>query len=230
MSADIPDKIPDKIQARTALVTGGAVRVGRAIVERLRREGWRVAVHYHGSDPGEVGGVALQADVSIPEQVQRLCAEAIAALGGLDLLVNSAAIFGTAGWAGWERFRRINLEAPVLASLACAHALKARQGSIVNLVDTDLNRPGHLAYNVSKAALVAATRSLALDLAPDVRVNAIAPGAILPPTTGGPVNTSRIPLGHIGHPDDVAAAVLYLANAPFVTGQVLPVDGGRSLG
>jgi pteridine reductase len=226
-----------------ALVTGAAKRLGRAIALGLHGAGYRVAVHYRSSRTEAeetarmLGGAPLvQGDQAIePERIVR---EAARALGGLSLLVCSAAEFEK---VPSERLERSQFEAMLAANLvgpfylmqAALPHLRAARGSIVNLLDvcgTAQVWKGYAHYAASKAGLATLTRLLALEWAPEVRVNGVAPGAVLPPEGTDPERLAkRIPLGRIGTPEDVARAVLFLAQAPFVTGEVLSVDGGRSL-
>jgi pteridine reductase len=244
-------------------VTGGAVRVGRAIVQRLVDAGYRVWIHCHASIDharllaDELGAAALGpvvADLGDASARARLCAtvaDAAGPAGGrLDLLVCSAATFERGAVLDrtdddLERVLRTNLVAPLSLARALAPALRVREGAIVNIGDVAGVSPwrGYLDHCTSKAALHFATRALALELAP-VRVNAVAPGTVLwpddehhaegsDPSRPSPVRTAivdRIPLGRIGTPQDVADAVVFLARAPFVSGTVLAVDGGRLAG
>jgi pteridine reductase len=225
--------------------------VGAAIAVALGRAGMHVAVHYHGSASGAVatcqaitaaGGRALpiQADLRDEAEVSRLAGQALSGLGGLDLLVPSAASYETAGLAGvsagsFQSEMALNVLAPMLLVRELSAALRASGGSVVFI--TCISRmtplPAHLTYQLSKAALHQAMRALALELAPQVRVNAVAPGTVLPPEGLRLEEVAelveRIPLGRIGGADTVAEAVLHLARSPFVTGTELAVDGGRSL-
>lgn len=241
-----------KLQDRTALVTGAGVRVGRAIAEGLAREGMRLLVHYHSSAAEaeavvrgirERGGeaVALGADLSRPAEVRRLAEEAEAAFGGVDVLVNSASVFPAQGLLEttaeiWERAHAVNLRAPFFLSQALGARMRERgEGAIVNIADLAGMQAwsGYAAHGVSKAGLVHLTRVAARELAPEVRVNAVAPGTVLPPEEMPDEEVRRlerrIPLGRIGSPADVVEAVLYLLRADFVTGEVLRVDGGRAV-
>ena len=226
-----------------ALVTGAAKRLGRAIALGLHGAGYRVAVHYRSSRAEAeetarmLGGAPLvQGDQAVePERIVR---EAARALGGLSLLVCSAAEFEKVPSEQLERSRfeamlAANLVGPFYLMQAALPHLRAARGSIVNLLDvcgTAQVWKGYAHYAASKAGLATLTRLLALEWAPEVRVNGVAPGAVLPPDGTDPERLAkRIPLGRIGTPEDVARAVLFLAQAPFVTGEVLSVDGGRSL-
>ncbi len=223
-----------------ALVTGAGVRVGNAIARSLARAGWRVAAHYRAHPPRGFDA-ALAADLAQPDGPAALSAAFRGAFGRLDLLVNSAAAFDALSLeetdaAAFDSQMDLNARAPLLLARALAPMLRRSRGSIVNIADIGgglVPWRGHAAYAASKAALVAVTGCLALELAPDVRVNAIAPGTVLWPAAYSAARrrtlARRIPLGRPGTPEDVAAAVRYLADAAFVTGAVLPVDGGRHL-
>jgi pteridine reductase len=235
------------LAGRTALVTGAARRLGRAIAEDLARAGARVAVHYHQS-AGEAADVvasirahggtaeAFAADLADGAAVVSL-AEAV---GPVDVLVNNASVFfptplATLGEADWDRILAVNLKAPFLLARTLGRAMQARgAGKIVNLADSTADRPapGYLPYGVSKAALVALTRGLARELAPAVQVNCVAPGPVLEPIDGSPTAAiiRRTPLGRLGSAADVVAAVRFVIDgSDFVTGSTVVVDGGRAL-
>jgi pteridine reductase len=236
----------------TALVTGGAVRVGRAISLALARAGYDVAIHHHSSTheaaalADEIGALGrgaslIRADLADAAAADRI-AEAVArAHAGLDVLVNSAATFERRRFAeiaaaDWDRVMAVNVRAPFLLSQRLAPLLeRSGGGSIVNIADLSAFQawPSYVHHGVSKAALVHLTRTLARALAPAVRVNAIAPGTVLPPedTVHDDDGTADRRLTRAaGSPDDVARALLYLLDSPFVTGEVLVVDGGRMWG
>lgn len=239
-------------ERRAVLVTGGGVRVGRAISLQFARRGFDVAVHYRSSrdaaeaTAGEVRALgvactALQADLAVEGGPEGLVREAVAALSGLDVVVNSAAAFEQVAADDldrrrWDAMLAANLSGPFFLSRAAHPHLRARRGAIVNLVDlngtTQVWR-GYAHYAAAKAGLAALTRQLALEWAPDVRVNAVAPGTVLFPEAMPEDERARvvrrIPLGRSGIPEDVARAVVFLATEPFVTGQILAVDGGRSV-
>jgi pteridine reductase len=240
-----------KIAGRVALITGAGVRVGRAIALGLAEQGADIIVHYNASaaEAEDVAAsirslgrraVALPADLSDIEQVVALFPRATEALGTVDILVNSASIFqrGTLDSTtveDWDRHLDINLRAPFFLSQAFRAQLPAgMRGHIVNIADWRAVRPGtqYVAYTLSKSALVTLTLSLALGLAPDIQVNALAPGAILPPPEDDGYFqrlAERLPLRHTGKPQDVVDAVLYLLRSDFVTGEVLYVTGGEHL-
>jgi len=237
---------------RVALVTGGAVRLGRAIALGLAEAGYDLLISYHGS--------AAEAALVVEEvaRLQRRCeavgvdlADASAAdvlvdsvrsaYGRLDLLVNSAATFDPTPLLEvdadrWDATMAVNLRAPHLLVRAASDLLQESGGSVVNLTDLAAYQAwtGHPHHAVSKAGLDHLTRVQARVLAPRVRVNAVAPGAVLPPEDWSEERVEALakaaPLQRIGAPSDVVSAVLYLAGAPYVTGQTLIVDGGRVLG
>jgi pteridine reductase len=226
--------------APVALVTGAGVRVGSAIARDLARHGWRVAGHYRTHPPRGLAA-ALQADLAVPDGPARLAAAFRERFDRLDLLVNAAAAFDAAPLeetdaALFDAQMDLNARAPLLLAKALLPLLRRSGGSVVNVADVGgglVPWRRYAAYAASKAALVRLTECLALELAPAVRVNAVAPGTVLFPESYPPSRrralVERIPLGREGTPADVAAAVRYLAGAPFVTGAVLPVDGGRHL-
>jgi pteridine reductase len=228
------------VAARVALVTGAGVRVGNAIARDLARHGWEVAAHYRTHRPRGFAA-ALQADLARPDGPASLAAAFRARFRRLDLLVNGAAAFDALAVeetdaAAFDAQMDLNARAPLLLVKALLPLLRRSRGSVVNVADVGgglVPWRGFAAYAASKAALVRLTECLALDLAPAVRVNAVAPGTVLWPEAYPAALrrrlVARIPLGRAGEPGDVAEAVRYLAGAPFVTGAVLPVDGGRHL-
>ena len=237
---------------RVALVTGGAVRVGRAISLGLAEAGYDLVVHYRSSaGPAEdlselvqgLGRRCLLAagDLADPETPTRVVDVARAGYGRLDLVVNSAASFDgrplhEVDALAWDEVMNLNARAPHLVVRAGEDLLRAQRGAVVNVVDLSAYQAWteHPIHSVSKAALAHLTRVQARALAPDVRVNAVAPGAVLPPDDYAEGRwdalRNKTPLKRLGSPEDVVRAVLFLAGAPFVTGQVLAVDGGRLLG
>lgn len=237
---------------KTVLVTGAGIRLGHAIALRLGQAGARVAVHHHESrkaatkfvaklhDKG-IESAAFSADFCDPKGPANLMSRVKSWSGELDVLVNSAAIFGKEAFAdvklkALDRMWALNFRAPYLLSQAALPLLKRRRGLIVNILDVAAFSAwsGYSAYGPTKAALAMLTRCLALELAPDVRVCGIAPGTVLFPDDYDAAMRSRvianIPMGREGTPNDVANALLYLATAPYVTGAVIPVDGGRLAG
>ena len=238
------------------LVTGGARRVGAAIVRAAHAAGARVVVHCNRScgaadalladlEAARPGSTAVvQGDLLDLARLPGLVEEAAARFGRLDALVNNASSFHATpleelGAGAWDDLVGTNLRAPLFLSKAAAPHLRRARGAIVNIVDIHAERPlaGFLAYSVAKSGLAGLTRALALELAPEVRVNGVSPGAILWPEDGEafpPAERERItvqtPLRRTGTAEDIAGAVKYLVfDAPFVTGQVLAVDGGRSI-
>jgi len=242
------------IPGKTALVTGAAARIGAAIATALRDRGCDLVLHYNSNRAGaeevaaglnEVrpGSVELlQADLSTPAGVDRLARGVRSACGRLDVLVNNASRFyptpvgESLAWQ-WEDLLNSNLRGPWFLVQALLAELQASGGSIVNILDVHAERPmrGHAVYCISKAGLAMMTRALARELGPAVRVNGVSPGAILWPENEPTVAEQqsilgRTALGRLGEPADIASAVTYLAlDAPYVTGQILAVDGGRSL-
>lgn len=240
------------VAGRVALVTGGARRLGRAFVEALADAGMDVAIH-HGSSPGDAASLvdhlrtqrvrtrAWQSDLRDISAPAALIADVVAHFGRLDLLVNSAAVMEAGGIddttsEAWDRVMALNLRAPFLLAQATAPHLRASQGAIINIADLSGLEPwpNYVAHSVSKAGVVMLTKILAKALAPDVRVNAIAPGTVLLPDDYDDARrrflAETTPLARLGLPGDAVEALMYLAaHADFVTGQVLVVDGGRVL-
>lgn len=237
-----------------ALITGAARRVGAVIARTLHAAGYDLALHYrHSVDEARAlaeelqasrarSVLPVQADLADPAAPASSIESVVAHYGRLDALVNNASAFfptpvGDATQAQWETLFASNARAPFFLSQAALPALREARGSIVNLVDIYAERPlaAHPLYCMAKAALAAMTRSLALDLAPEIRVNGVAPGAVMWPNDGKPYDDqqamlARTPLKRAGTPEDVAATVLWLLrDAPFVTGQIIRVDGGRTL-
>ena len=241
------------MHGKVVLITGGGKRVGAAICRRLHVAGANLMLHYR-SSAGEArllqaelnhqraNSVALiQADLLDVAKLPSLVEQTLQTFGRLDGLVNNASSFfqtpvGEITVAGWNDLLGTNVQAPLFLSQAAAPALRKAQGSIVNITDIHAERPlkNYVVYSIAKAALVGLTRSLARELAPEVRVNAVAPGPILWPDDEAfnEVSRQRIishtPLRREGRPDDIAAAVKFLlADALYVTGDTLNVDGGR---
>lgn len=242
------------LENNVALVTGAARRVGAAIASHLHAAGALVAVHYRGSaeqadtlvthlnDARPGSAAAFQADLLDTASIPQFVADVLGWQGRLDILVNNASTFyptplGEITETHWDDLLGSNLKAPLFLSQAAAPALRESRGVIVNIVDIHARRPlrDHLVYGAAKAGLAMLTRSLAKDLAPEVRVNGVAPGAILWPESDMSEATKssilrQVPLERAGEPDDIAGCVLYLArDASYVTGQIIAVDGGRSI-
>lgn len=244
----------DSLAGKAALVTGGARRVGAAIARRLHAAGAAVLIHYRDSEADAVrlaselnaarpkSAAKVKAELLAPVAPRALVGAALDSFGRLDVLVNNASSFfpvavGAMEASHWEELIGSNLRAPLFIAQQAAPELAKNEGSIVNVVDIHAERPlkGYALYSIAKAGLAAMTRSLALELAPRVRVNGVAPGAIAWPEDGQFPDEERArilattPLARIGAPEDVARAVHFLACAPYVTGQILAVDGGRSI-
>jgi len=239
----------------TALVTGGARRIGAAICDVLHDAGMKIAIHYRNSSEDAERVAArlnaaransaqiFQADLIEKDAPAMLVNAVVDWSGGLDALVNNASTFyptplGTIDEQAWSDLMGSNLKAPLFLSQAAAEHLQRAHGSIVNIIDIHASRPlrDHHVYGAAKAGLAMLTRSLAKDLAPGVRVNGISPGAIAWPENGMPDRIKetivrQIPLGRAGDPRDIAGAVLFfLRDATYATGQIVAIDGGRSIG
>ncbi len=239
------------LHGKAALVTGGARRLGRAIALALGRAGVRVAIHYHASagaaedvlaELRAMGAAcaAISGDLSRTADCERVVDETLERWGGLDLLVNNAGIWGptpvgSVTEAQWDELLNTNLRSMFFVAQRSAAALRAARGAIINIADVGVDRPwqNHTPYLISKGGVVTLTRALAKDLAPEVRVNAIAPGPVLLPDDWSAERHEQVArstlLRRVGSPDDIAGAVLYLAQAGYVTGVTLPVDGGYLL-
>ncbi|QLZ67355.1 pteridine reductase [Legionella sp. PC1000] len=245
----------NKQEARVALVTGGARRIGAAVVKKLNAAGYKVVIHCHHSLQ-EAHSLAVDLNEQRPNSafvLQRELAETSAAAeimtavqdwaGRLDLLVNNASVFIRTEFSAfaetdWNALFDIHVKAPFLLSLAARPLLAKHSGAIINVSDIHAEKPlkGYSVYCQSKAALEMQTKSLAREFAPEIRVNAVAPGAIvwpeysntLPPEIQEKIIT-KTPLKKHGNPEYIAQAILALAENPYITGQILKVDGGRSL-
>lgn len=243
------------LEGRWALITGAARRIGAAIAGRLHGAGANVAIHYFESAEAadalaarlnaerRDSALAVQADLRAIAALERMMDEVIAQTGRLDALINNASSFyptplGAITEEQWDDLAGSNLKAPLFLCQAALPHLRETRGVIVNIVDVHAQRPlrNHPVYGAAKAGLAMLTRSLAKDLGPQIRVNGVSPGAILWPESGLPEQVRdriirQVPLQRPGEPGDVAAAVLFLVrDAPYVTGQILAVDGGRSVG
>ena len=241
------------LNGKVAIVTGVSVRLGKAIALCLAEEGVKIGLHYNQSaeqaartleEITSLGstGILVGADFRQPlPAAERIVEKTLSEFNRLDILVNSAAIFEESSVSSvtgdhWDRHFDVNLKAPFfLCQQFAQHLEPGNRSQIVNIADWRGTRPGndHPVYTLTKSALVAMTKSLALHLAPDVQVNAIAPGAVLPPPGSDQSYlqqiTEKIPLGRTGTPQDVTNALLYLLRSDFITGEVLHVTGGQQL-
>ena len=243
------------LNGKWVLITGGAKRIGATVSRRLHANGANIALHYNRSRDD---AAALQQELNAlradsvklfagdllqAATIETLVGDVIAETGGIDVLINNASTFyptpvGTITEQHWADLMGTNLKAPLFLSQAAAPELRKRGGVIINMVDIHARRPlkDHPVYGPAKAALAMLTLSLAKDLGPEVRVNGVAPGAILWPSDGmsdaaKQSIVSQIPLQRAGGPEDIAGAILYLVrDATYVSGQILAVDGGRSVG
>jgi pteridine reductase len=244
------------LDGRWALVTGAAKRIGAVIASTLHEAGANVAIHYNRSATdaeqlaAQLNGRRASSAFTVPADmrdiaaVERMAAQVLGRTGGkLDVLVNNASNFyptpiGSVTLEQWDDLFGSNLKAPLFLSQAVLPALRAARGVIVNIVDVHAQRPlrDHPVYGPAKAGLAMLTRSLAKDLGPDVRVNGVSPGAILWPDEGmsdglRAAIIKQTALKRSGTPEDIAATVLFLVrDAPYITGQIIAVDGGRSVG
>jgi pteridine reductase len=242
------------LRDQVLLITGGARRVGAAIVRQLHGAGARVLLHHRDSaaaaralaaelNAARPGSVAIEAaDLLHPQIPERLVAAALREFGRLDILINNASTFypthvGEITPVHWDDLMGTNLKAPLFLSQAAAPSLRDAQGLIINIVDIHALRPlkAHPVYSVAKAGLVMLTKSLARELGPEVRVNGIAPGPVLWPegVVADALKTeiiAKTALKRHGTPEDIARTALFLAkDAPYITGQIIAVDGGRSI-
>lgn len=241
------------LTAKSALVTGAANRLGAQIARTLHQNGANLIIHYRASKAAaeelvaelnqqrEDSAKALAADLSDLDQLENLATEACACYQGLDLLINNASSFyptpiGKIDQQAWDDLMASNCRAPLFLAQACHSALQESRGSIINLVDIYAEKPflHHSVYCGAKAANQMLVKSLALELAPDIRVNGIAPGAILWSENDGSDSDrekflKRVPLGRCGSPHDIADTVLFLATNDYMTGEIIHVDGGRLL-
>ena len=248
------NKIISNTNTPLALITGAAKRIGAAIAIELHDEGYNIAIHYHMSH-NEASGLAsilndkraasaftVKQDLSDESAAENLIDKLLQQSQRLDLLVNNASIFKSSCETSngnvdelWDQMQTINLRTPYLLAMQAASLLRKHKGSIINITDinAELPRKNYTAYCASKAGLVSISRSLAIDLAPEIRVNCVAPGAILW-ASNEDIKTQKYaiastPRQRIGKPSDIAQAVRYLAGAQYVTGHILNVDGGRIL-
>jgi 3-oxoacyl-[acyl-carrier protein] reductase/pteridine reductase len=241
-----------QIEGKTALVTGGAHRVGKAITLALAQAGANVVVNYYSSASAAqqtvreaealgVGALALQADAGDLAQVRSMVAAATDRFDAVDIVVNSASIWQVTpmplgDFENWHRVFGLLVHGPMYLADAVAPTMRARgEGAIVNIVDLSAWKPfsGYIAHSVGKAGLLALTRQLALELAPEVRVNAVAPGPVLPPPEYSEEEIARVAArtlkGRWGTPQDVSGAVRFLVESDYITGEVIVVDGGERI-
>lgn len=244
-----------KTKAPVAMITGGARRIGAAIARRLHQRGYNLVIHYRSSSveaqnladelnqTREKSVVLVAADLSRHDDVTALAQNALNAHGRIDALINNASSFyptpvGDASESQWDDLFASNAKAPFFLSQALNAALQSSHGCIVNIADIHAQKPlkNHTLYCMAKAANVMLTQSLAKELGPKVRVNAVAPGAILWPEQAAELDQSdkqsiveKVPLGRAGHPDNIAATVEYLLDNDYISGQIVAIDGGRSI-
>ncbi len=240
---------------KTALITGAAKRIGAQTAMTLHQNGANIIIHYGRSESEAEdlitrlnaqrpdSALALQADLLNMDEVHHLAIQAFNAFDGLDILVNNASNFyptpiGTMNEENWNDLMGSNIKAPLFLSQACYPALKQNKGVIINMIDIHSRTPlkDHTMYSCAKAAKAMLTRSLALEMAPDVRVNGVSPGAIMWPeneSLNSPQNRltiiDQIPLERIGKPVDITDTILFLIGSDYINGQIITVDGGRQL-
>ncbi|WP_137167313.1 pteridine reductase [Salinimonas lutimaris] len=236
-----------------SLVTGGAKRIGAQLVKTLHQQGHNVIIHYHHSQEAAqsladalnqlrpASACVVQADLCNLNEVSHLAARAQQCYGRVDVLVNNASAFyptplGSVTQQDWQALTGSNVQGPLFLIQALADALTHSQGCVINMIDMHIDRPlpQHSVYVAAKTALASVTRSLAAEMAPAVRVNGIAPGAILWPERSlcdaeKQNLLDSIPLNTLGTPDDIAHTMLFLLQASYITGQIIYVDGGRSI-
>jgi len=236
---------------KTALISGGAARIGAQIVRTIHENGYKVIIHCHQSEEiaqtlgrelnskRNSSAQVLVADLGDNEAIKKLTQT----IKSLDLLVNNASVFyptltENSTIDDWDKIININLRAPFFLATGLSKVLAVSQGSIVNIIDIHSDRPlkKFSIYNISKAGLKMLTKTLAKEFAPNIRVNGISPGSILWPQDESQLSNKekmimldRIALKRLGSPNDIAEAVLFLANSKYITGQVINIDGGRSL-
>lgn len=244
-----------KLAGKTALITGAARRIGAQSAKTLHENGANIIIHYGNSSEEAQklvaefnlkrtdSAISIQADLLNIDEIHHLAIQAFNAFDGLDILVNNASTFyptplGSINETNWDDLMGTNIKAPMFLSQACYPALKLSKGTIINMVDIHARSPlkDYITYSCAKAAKVMLTRSLAKEMGPEVRVNAIAPGAILWPEDENELDISvqqkilqEIPLQRSGNPTDIAETVLFLVTSDYVNGQIIAVDGGRQL-
>jgi pteridine reductase len=245
----------ESLAGKWALITGAGKRIGRVIAERVHAAGAGIAVHhFRSSEPADAlvaelnaerpgSAIAVGADIRETAGLGKLITDVVAGAGRLDILINNASSFyptrlGEIGESEWDDLVNTNLKAPLFLAQAALPHLREARGAIINMIDIHARRPlrDFHVYGAAKAGLAMLTRSLARDLAPEIRVNGVAPGAILWPDDGMSDSVKqniigKIPLGRPGEPEDIAKTILFLLrDAPYITGQIIAVDGGRSIG
>lgn len=243
-----------QLDGKVALITGGAKRIGACIARTLHQAGMNVVIHYHSSadaaralqeqlnDQREHSCLLIQGELTAHGKLKSIVKESVQQMGRLDVLVNNASAFfptplKTASEKDWSQLIDANLKAPFFLTQYATPHLAKQQGCVINLIDIYAQRPlpDHPIYCASKAGLASLTRSFAQSLAPDIRVNGLAPGAILWPEEQHDELAqqrllSRTPLKRLGNPQDIANAALFLIqDAPYMTGQILNIDGGRTI-
>jgi len=239
---------------KTVMITGAARRVGAELVRQLHHAGMNIILHYRSSDQDAMALAAklntarknsvklIQADLKQYEKLDELISQASVLFDGIDVLINNASSFYTTSLQeineeSWDDLLGVNLKAPLFLSKAAAPYLKSRHGCIINIVDIHADRPlkDYPLYCIAKAGLAMLTKSMARELAPEVRVNGISPGAIMWPEVKSYEGMhediiQRTALKREGHPKDIADTALFLiSNANYITGQIIAVDGGRTL-
>jgi pteridine reductase len=236
---------------KTALITGGAVRIGAQIVKTLHENNYRVLVHYHQSKKN-AQILCNELNTKISNSAEMVCTnlnslsnieKLSSKIESIDLLINNASVFyptplPKTKHEDWDNLINVNLKAPYFLATQLSNKLCSRNGSIINIVDIHSERPlrNHPIYSISKAGLKMLTLSLAKELAPNVRVNGISPGSIIWPQTKGSISDNqkkimldRVALKRQGKPKDIAEAVLFLVESDYITGQIINIDGGRTL-
>ncbi len=244
-----------KLAGKTALITGAARRIGAQSAKTLHENGANIIIHYGKSDTDAKAlvttlnlrransAIALQANLLNIDEINKLAKQASNAFDSLDILVNNASTFyptplGSIDEDNWNDLMGTNIKAPLFLSQACYPALKQSKGTIINMADIHARSPlkDYITYSCAKAANIMLTLSLAQEMGPDVRVNAIAPGAILWPEDVNELDSQtqqnilqEIPLRRAGKPTDIANTILFLATSDYINGQIIAVDGGRQL-
>ncbi len=250
-----PFVTPSAAAPPVALITGASQRLGAATAILLHQQGYNIVIHYRHSaieaqtltdtlnQTRENSCTCLHADLNKPSDIQQLCQQSVQHWQRLDLLINNASSFfptaiGETSTEHWDDLFASNCKAPFFLSQELAPTLAKHQGNIVNMIDIHASAPlkNHTVYCMAKSALQMMTRSLAKELAPNIRVNGVAPGAILWPKPEAEVTAeeknnilSGIPLERLGTLEDIAKTIIFLATSPYITGQIIAVDGGRSI-